>query len=35
MYTYLSMFAIDIHAVGRNKSIVGTVENIEKTLVER
>jgi hypothetical protein len=35
MNTHLSMLAVDIHAVSRNKGIVGTVKNIEETLMER
>lgn len=35
MNTHFCMFAIQIHAESRNKSIVSTVKYIEKALMER
>ena len=35
VYTYFCMLAVDIHAEGRNKAVVGLVEHIQESLVER
>ena len=34
MDAHLGMFAVDVHAEGRNKAVVNVVEHLQETLVE-